>query len=88
MNIWGITSPSQIRAQANYDKGHTTRISLKLNLRTDQDIIQWLRRQPSMQGAVRRLIRDEIARTGADKESAGHQDAGNSYPYTDNSPEV
>ncbi len=62
MASWGITSESQVRAQAAYDRGHTVRLSLKLNIRTDKDIIQWIRSQKSMQGTIKRLIREEITR--------------------------
>lgn len=65
MEGWGITSESQKKAQAKYDAGHTTRISLKLNTRTDQDIIRWLWRQKSKQGAIKRLIREDMARMAA-----------------------
>ena len=58
---WRITSESQARAQAVYDKENTVRVSLKLNIRTDDDIIQWLRGQKSMQGSIKRLVRREIA---------------------------
>ena len=57
---WGITSESQIRAQARYDAAHTVRISLKLNIHTDQDIITWLQRQVSKQGAIKQLIREKV----------------------------
>ncbi len=57
---WGITSESQVRAQAKYDAAHTVRVSLKLNIRTDQDIIIWLQRQVSKQGAIKQLIREKI----------------------------
>ncbi len=50
---WGITSESQVRAQARYDAAHTVRISLKLNTRTDQDIILWLHKQRSKQGSYK-----------------------------------
>lgn len=60
---WGITSESQIRAQARYDAAHTVRISLKLNIHTDQDIIIWLQRQVSKQGAIKQLIREKIEQT-------------------------
>lgn len=59
---FGITSESQIRAQAKYDAGHTVRISLKFNIRTDQDIIHWLWRQKSKQGSIKKLIREDIAK--------------------------
>lgn len=61
MASWGITSESQVRAQAKYDAEHTIRISLKLNNKTDQDVIRWVRNQSSMQGAIKQLIREKIA---------------------------
>ena len=61
MASWGISSESQIRAQAKYDAEHTKKICLKLNIRTDQDIIEWLWHQHSMQGSIKKLIRDSIA---------------------------
>jgi len=66
MPDWGICSAAQIRAQAKYDAEHTKRISLKLNLRTDADIIKWSWGQQSVQGSIKRLIREEIAREEAD----------------------
>lgn len=62
MAIWGTTSDSQLLAQARYDAAHTKSYSLKLNMKTDRDIIYWLRDKPSMQGAIKQLIRDEIKR--------------------------
>lgn len=47
-------------AQAKYDKTHTVRYGLKLNRETDADIIQWLNQQPSIQGAIKQLIRNSI----------------------------
>ena len=61
MASWGITSESQVRAQAKYDRENTTRVSIKLNIHTDQDIIQWLWGQRSKQGSIKRLIREDIA---------------------------
>ena len=63
---WGMTSESQIRAQAKYDAEHTTRICLKLNTKTDRDIICWLWRQKSKQGAIKKLIREDIAKMEMD----------------------
>ena len=69
---FGMTSESQIRAQARYDAEHTTRICLKLNTRTDRDIICWLWEQKSKQGAIKRLIREDIAKKEAKiKEQGG-----------------
>jgi len=59
---WGMTPFTQVRAQAKYDKEHTVGFHMKLNTRTDDDIIRWLWKQSSKQGAIKRLIREDIAR--------------------------
>ena len=67
MANWGIigcTSDAQLMAQARYDAHHTRTFSMKLNLRTDYDVICWLKSRKSKQGELKRLIRDEIERTG------------------------
>lgn len=56
-------------AQQNFDQYHTTQIKLKLNDKTDADILQWIRQQKkdpdsSVQGAIKKLIRNEISRKG------------------------
>jgi hypothetical protein len=53
---------SRTKAQAKYDKDHTTGVYLKLNNVNDADILEWLSRQHSKQGAVKELIRQEIKR--------------------------
>ncbi|MDO5134217.1 MAG: hypothetical protein Q4D81_14740 [Eubacteriales bacterium] len=54
---------ARTQAQAKYDKSHTTGFYMKLNTSTDQDILEWLDRQGSKQGAIKKLIREEIERT-------------------------
>lgn len=54
---------ARTKAQAKYDKSHTTGFYMKLNTGTDEDILSWLDMQPSKQGAIKRLIREEIKRT-------------------------
>ena len=49
-------------AQAKYDKDHTTGFYMKFNIGTDQDILFWLEKQSSKQGAIKQLIREEIRR--------------------------
>ncbi len=68
MKDWLDTIQAHTQAQAKYDRQHTTGFYMKLNLRTDNDIIQWLWCQPSKQGAVKRLIREELARQAAAQE--------------------
>lgn len=46
--------------QAKWMRDHTVMVSIKLNKNTDQDIIDWLGRQPSRQGAIKQLIRAAI----------------------------
>ena len=62
MPLWGTTSDSQLQAQSRYDATHTRSYSLKLNTKTDEDIIRWLRTKPSTQGAIKQLIWDQIKR--------------------------
>ena len=62
MKDWLESIDACNRAQSKYDKKNTSGFYMKLNIRTDADIIRWLWKQPSKQGAVKRLIREEIAR--------------------------
>lgn len=65
MRDWLDSIEARSKAQAKYDKAHTTGLYMKLNIRTDIDIIHWLQKQTSKQGAVKKLIREEIARESA-----------------------
>lgn len=49
-------------AQKRYDENNTRRYQLKLNNKTDRDIIERLDRVGSMQGYIRDLIRADIAK--------------------------
>lgn len=51
-------------AKQRYDKAHKVNFSLRLTDTTDADIIQRLRSQDSIQGYIKRLIREDIARNG------------------------
>ena len=49
-----------------YDEMHTTQVKLKLNNKTDADILDWIHKQrfsrtTTVQGEIKRLIRAEIA---------------------------
>lgn len=46
--------------KASRDKLYTRRYGMKLNMNTDADIIAWLDRQPSVQGAIKAAIRAQI----------------------------
>lgn len=71
MKDWIDSIESRTKAQKKYDKEHTKGIYIKLNLRTDVDIIRWFWKQPSKQGAIKRLIREEIARENLEKTGSG-----------------
>lgn len=51
---------SQRRSIAKYDKENTTQIKMKLNNKTDSDIIEHLKKQDNKQGYIKKLIRDDI----------------------------
>ena len=50
-------------AQAKYDSTHCKYYSFKMHLENDADIIARLAEVDSMQGYIKQLIRDDIART-------------------------
>lgn len=56
------TSKAQLRAQAKYDKDNTIQIKLKLNKKTDRDIIDRLSAADNIQGYIKELIRLDILR--------------------------
>ena len=48
------------RAVKKYDSTHTKQVHLKLNKSTDADIIKHLSEQESVQGYIKRLIREDM----------------------------
>lgn len=50
-------SKAQLRAQAKYDKDNTVQIKLKLNKKTDSDILEILNSVSNKQGYIKELIR-------------------------------
>lgn len=55
-----MTSKAQLAAVARYDKANTKGVYIKLNLKTDKDIIEHLAKKENVQGYIKSLIRDEI----------------------------
>lgn len=52
---------SQIKASNKYDKENTKSVLLKLNLKTDKDIIEHLENvEPSKMGYIKNLIRKDM----------------------------
>lgn len=55
------STEAQKKASMRYDKANTKQIPIKLNVKTDADIIEWLAQQPSRQGYIKALIRADMA---------------------------
>ena len=53
-----MTSEAQKRAIEKYQKVNIRRVVLKLNKNTDQDIITFLEAQKSVQGEIKKAIRE------------------------------
>ena len=58
-----MATEAQLRAQAKYDAKATVQVKMKLNLKTDADIISRLEQvagTETKQGYIKRLIRQDI----------------------------
>ena len=53
-------------AQERYDSKNTKQFKMKLNTKTDADILAWLDTLDNKQGKVKQLIRDEIKKQKID----------------------
>jgi len=70
MKDWIDSIETRTQAQKRYDKKNTVGFYMKLNIHTDQDIIQWMWGQSSKQGSIKKLIREEIARSAEEPSAA------------------
>lgn len=59
-----MTTEAQKRAVARYDAANTRRIYIKLNKRTDAEILQHLDSQDNIQGYIKELIRQDMKKRG------------------------
>jgi len=55
-----MATEAQKKAVAKYDAANTKQIHLKLNRKTDADILEQLEKQESVQGYIKQLIREDI----------------------------
>ena len=55
-----MTSEAQKRARIKYDNTHTMQVKMKLNTKTDADIIEKLNSLPNKQGYIKTLIRNDL----------------------------
>lgn len=57
-----MATEAQLKAQRIYDKMYTRQVHMKLNRRTDADILEKLESVPNRQGYIKKLIRADIER--------------------------
>lgn len=55
-----MATEAQIKAQAKYDAENTRQIHLKLNCRTDVDVLEKLDSVANKQGYIKELIRADL----------------------------
>ena len=53
-----------VTPQERYDKKNTKPVHLKLNKSTDADILRKLEAEPNVQGYIKKLIREDLKRSG------------------------
>lgn len=56
------SSDARIRANTKYDKANVVQMSLKLNKKTDADILEVLNQQESKLGYIKMCIREQMKR--------------------------
>lgn len=61
------TTKAQRTASAKYDRANTRQVSIKLNVRTDAQILAHLEAQPNVQGYIKRLIINDMYRHTEDE---------------------
>ena len=59
-----MVSEAKKAAKARYDAKTAYKVSLKLNVNTDSDMIELLQRQENVQGFIKDLIRKELKNRG------------------------
>lgn len=61
------TTKAQRAASAKYDRANTRQISIKLNVRTDAQVLAHLESQPNVQGYIKRLVINDMYRHTEDE---------------------
>lgn len=57
-----MTTEAQRRANRKYEAENTRQVHLKLNCRTDKDVLEKLDSVPNKQGYIKNLIRADLKR--------------------------
>lgn len=66
-----MQTEAQKRANRKYDQANTRQITLKLNLRTDSDVLERLDDVPNKQGYIKALIRADMAKSDENDGNGG-----------------
>ena len=59
-----ILTDAKRKTNMDYDRKNTKLIGMKLNKNTDADILAFLEKQENIQGYLKRLIREDMKKTG------------------------
>lgn len=59
-----MVSDAKRKTNMDYDRKNTKLVGMKLNRNTDADILNFLEKQENIQGYLKRLIREDIEKTG------------------------
>ena len=51
---------SQQEYMANYEKENLRQIRLKINRKTESELLEWIEKQENIQGYIKGLIRDDM----------------------------
>lgn len=58
----GSTKTVKYGPQEKYDAQNTVQLKLKLNKKTDADILEWLNSLDNKQGAIKEVIREHLCK--------------------------
>ena len=59
-----MVSEAKRKTNMDYDRKNTKLIGMKLNKNTDADILDHLAKQENIQGYLKKLIREDMKKTG------------------------
>lgn len=58
----------QKKSKTEWERSHTTWVSIKLNFNTDADILSYLENQPSKMGIIKAAVREYMENHRAEEE--------------------
>ena len=59
---------AQTEYMANYEKENLRQIRLKINRKTEPELLEWIEKQDNIQGYIKRLILDDMERAEEQEE--------------------